>query len=176
MLEPSVSRNHVIYIGLGANIGDREETLRAAIDELKSLDAGQGVRVSPLYVTVPQEADGPNYLNAVAELRTLLGPHDVLKSLLRIEALHGRERPYANAPRTLDLDLLMYDAIRLTTKSLVLPHPRMHMRAFVLQPLCDLVPDLEIKGLGRIASLLRGLPEQGVYLASGALLPSRASA
>ena len=170
MPEQSTLQSHLVYVGLGANLGDRASTVRAAVRELTALATGRGLRVSPFYFTATQEADGPTYLNAVAELRTPLSPHDLLKSLLSIEALHGRERPYPNAPRTLDLDLLLYDAIRLATCSLTVPHPRMHLRAFVLRPLLDLAPDLELAGLGRIDDLLARLPDQSVQLASEELI------
>jgi len=130
-----------VFIGLGANLGDRQSTLRTAVLALNALPSTRLVRVSPLYRSAPVDAGGPDYLNAVAELSTRLAPHALLKSLQAIEHAAGRERPYRNAPRTLDLDILWFGDQVIHTADLVVPHPRMAERAFVLRPLADLEPD-----------------------------------
>jgi 2-amino-4-hydroxy-6-hydroxymethyldihydropteridine diphosphokinase len=128
------------YVGLGANLGDARAAVRQALDELGALPGTRLVRASSLYRSAPVDAGGPDYLNAVAELCTSLGPHELLAELQRIEQAAGRERPYRNAPRTLDLDLLLYGALRLDEPVLTLPHPRMRERAFVLLPLAEIAP------------------------------------
>lgn len=130
------------FVGLGANLGDAEGTLRAAVAELAQLPDARLVAVSSLYRTAPVDAGGPDYLNAVAELHSAMEPHALLAALQRIETSYGRERPYRNAPRRLDLDLLRYDDMQLDTPTLALPHPRLHERAFVLQPLLEIDPAL----------------------------------
>jgi 2-amino-4-hydroxy-6-hydroxymethyldihydropteridine diphosphokinase len=129
------------WIGLGANLGDRTAALRTALAALAALPGTRLWRVSSLYRSAPVDAGGPDYLNAVAEIATQLPPHDLLAALQAIEHAAGRERPYRNAPRTLDLDILLYGDLRLDTATLTLPHPRMHERAFVLLPLAELAPE-----------------------------------
>ncbi|QHE85231.1 2-amino-4-hydroxy-6-hydroxymethyldihydropteridine diphosphokinase [Hydrogenophaga sp. BPS33] len=128
------------FVALGANLGDAAQTLR---DALKALDAVAGVRVvraSSLYCTAPIDSSGPDYLNAVAEIATALTAPALLDALQAIEHAAGRERPYRNAPRTLDLDLLCYGEARIDSARLTVPHPRMHQRAFVLVPLAEIAP------------------------------------
>ena len=129
------------WIGLGANLGERAGTLRMALAALAALPGTRLLRVSSLYRSAPVDAGGPDYLNAVAEMATELPPHDLLAALQAIERAAGRERPYRNAPRTLDLDILLYGDLRLDSATLMLPHPRLHERAFVLLPLAELAPD-----------------------------------
>ena len=152
----------VAYIGLGANLGDTQATIRAAPDALSRLAHTEVLAVSPLYRSAPIDSTGPDYTNAVAAVRTCLGPIELLTALQDIEQDHGRERPYHNAPRTLDLDLLMYGEQVITTPLLCIPHPRMHARAFVLRPLADLAPNLTIPGRGRLQPLLAVLDDQDV--------------
>ena len=130
----------VAYIGLGANLGEREAALRTALEAMGRLPGTRVLRVSSLYRSAPIDADGPDYLNAVAELATRLAPLTLLHALQTIEQAAGRERPYLNAPRTLDLDILLYGDETLNSPELTVPHPRMKERAFVLRPLADLVP------------------------------------
>lgn len=130
------------WIGLGANLGDARAALRAAVQAMDGLPDTQLRQVSSLYRSAPVDAHGPDYLNAVAELRTTLAPLALLHALQAIEQAAGRERPYRNAPRTLDLDLLLYGDLRLDGVELTLPHPRMAGRAFVLLPLAELAPAL----------------------------------
>ena len=130
------------WIGLGANLGDARAALRSAVQAMAALPGTRLLRVSSLYRSAPVDAGGPDYLNAVAELDTTLAPLELLHALQRIEQAAGRERPWRNAPRTLDLDLLLYGTLRLDSAELTVPHPRMGERAFVLLPLAELAPPL----------------------------------
>jgi 2-amino-4-hydroxy-6-hydroxymethyldihydropteridine diphosphokinase len=146
----------IAYIALGSNLGDRERHLCAALEALRALRGVREVVASRVYETDPV---GPGkqrpYLNAVARVATELSPRDLLDRLLAIERSEGRERgPVRNAPRTLDLDLLLYGEREIDEPGLVVPHPRMAQRAFVLEPLCDLAPDLVIPGASAPVSSL----------------------
>jgi len=149
-------------IGLGANLGDTRATLTAALAELARLPDSALEAASSFYRTAPIDAAGADYLNAVALLRTALAPLALLAQLQRIEARHGRERAYRNAPRTLDLDLLVYGDVRLATPELTLPHPRLHERAFVLCPLADVAPDMSIPGRGTVSQWLPRVVDQRI--------------
>lgn len=129
------------WIGMGANLGDRQASLRTALSAMGDLPGTRVQRVSSLYGSAPVDAGGPDYLNAVVQLCTTLAPHDLLAQLQAIEQGAGRERPYRNAPRTLDLDILLYGDQVIDTPTLTVPHPRMPVRAFVLRPLAELAPD-----------------------------------
>lgn len=142
------------YIGLGANLGDPIAAVRAAIRSLGGLPATIVQATSSLYHTDPVDAPGPPYINAVALLETELTPDALLEGLQEIERQAGRERPYRHAPRTLDLDLLLHGDARMHTERLTLPHPRLHQREFVLRPLLELAPELDVPGLGRLDRLL----------------------
>jgi 2-amino-4-hydroxy-6-hydroxymethyldihydropteridine diphosphokinase len=131
-----------VFVGLGANLGDAAAAVRAALDALDGLPGTRCVARSSLYRSAPVQAEGPDFVNAVAELRTGMQPAALLAALQAIETRFGRERTYQNAPRTLDLDLLLYGDRHVATPQLTLPHPRMHERAFVLRPLLELAPDL----------------------------------
>ncbi len=133
-----------VFVGLGANLGDAAATVRAAFDALSELPDTVCVARSSLYRSAPVEAQGADYINAVVQLRTRLSPVVLLDALQAIEARFGRERPYRNAPRTLDLDLLLYGQQRIDTPRLTVPHPRLHERAFVLVPLAEIAPDLAL--------------------------------
>ena len=139
--EPLAPAPEWVFIGLGANLGDREAGLRAAVAALHALPGTRVQRVSALYRSAPIDAGGPDYLNAVAELTTTLAPLPLLHALQAIEQAGGRERPYRNAPRTLDLDILWFGNRLLATPELTVPHPRIAERAFVLRPLADLAPE-----------------------------------
>ncbi len=146
---------HVAFVGLGSNLGDPASQLRAALAALSALRAVHIAAVSSLYRSAPMgNADQPDFVNAVARLSTGLAPRELLCALLDIERGLGRERSFRNAPRTLDLDLLLYDADTIDEPGLSVPHPRMHERAFVLVPLVEIAPECEIPGKGRAAALL----------------------
>lgn len=130
------------YVALGANLGEAQATVRQALHDLAALPHTQLVRASSLYRSAPVDATGPDFINAVAELRTALGPYELLAALQGLEQAAGRERPWRNAPRTLDLDILLYDELRQDDPVLTLPHPRMLERAFVLLPLAQIAPTL----------------------------------
>ena len=134
------------YIGLGANLGDSAATLRRVLAQLQATDGIDAVTASPFYRSAPVDATGPDFVNAVAALDTRLPPLALLDALQALENQQGRLRPYKNAPRTLDLDLLTYADVSLDHERLILPHPRMHQRAFVLLPLHDLAPDMLVNG------------------------------
>ena len=158
-----------IFIGLGSNMGPGVATLEQAVQDLQNWrpdEPGGGhlqlVATSPWYRSAPVQAQGPDFINGVTEWRTTLQAHQVLQILQTIEHRHGRQRPYPNAPRTLDLDLLLWGQQTLSTPELTVPHPRMHLRAFVLRPLADLAPDLTLPGLGALEPLLRACQGQDV--------------
>jgi 2-amino-4-hydroxy-6-hydroxymethyldihydropteridine diphosphokinase len=151
------------YIGLGSNRDEPRAQVMRAFEELAALPHTRLAACSPLYRSAPQDAPGqPDYVNAVAAVDTELSAPQLLDALLAIEARHGRERPFPNAPRTLDLDLLLYDELALTSPALTLPHPRMHRRAFVLRPLLDLDPRAEVPGRGAARELLRACADQAL--------------
>lgn len=128
-------------VALGANLGDARAVVQQALGDLTQLDGTRVVRASSLYRTAPHEASGPDFINAVALLETQLSPLDLLHVLQQIEQAHGRQRPYKNAPRTLDLDLIFHGDAQLATTELTLPHPRWTERAFVLVPLAQVCPE-----------------------------------
>lgn len=147
------------YVGLGANLGDRVRTLGEAVDALGAVDGIQVVAVSTLRETEPVGVGRqPLYLNGVVALDTTRAASDLLSVLLAVERRFGRVRvPGERAPRTLDLDLLLYGDERIEEPGLTVPHPRLHERRFVLEPLAELAPELEIPGRGRVDALLSGV-------------------
>jgi len=149
-------------IGLGANLGDARAALNAARDALGQMPATTLVAMSPLYRSAPVDATGLDYLNAVALVSTELDAHQLLHALQAIELRHGRERSHRNAPRTLDLDLLLYGDEVIRTDDLTVPHPRMHERAFVLRPLLDVAPDIRIPELGPARDWLAHVADQRI--------------
>lgn len=144
------------FVALGANLGDAEQTLRDALTAIGGMSGIRLVQASSLYRTAPIESSGPDYLNAVAEIVTTLTAPGLLQALQTIEQGAGRERPYRNAPRTLDLDLLLYGSARVDSETLTVPHPRMWERAFVLVPLRDIEPRLVSE------EALRAVQNQGI--------------
>ena len=150
------------FVGLGANLGDAAATVAAAMQDLDRLPHTSLVARSSLYRSAPHQASGPDYINAVVELRTGLAPLALLLALQNIEEHHGRARTYHHAPRTLDLDLLMVGDEVLNTPELTLPHPRLHLRAFVLRPLMEIAPGLVVPGLGPIAPWLKLAADQPI--------------
>ena len=128
------------YIGLGANLGDACAAVLQAAQAVAALDRVVLTRQSSLYASAPVDAHGPDYVNAVVEVQTRLRAHELLEQLQAIENGAGRLRPYRNAPRTLDLDILLFGDVRMDGPELILPHPRMAQRAFVLVPLAEIAP------------------------------------
>jgi len=147
------------YVALGANLGDRERTLRAAVDALAAEDGIEVVAVSTLRETEPVGVgEQPRFLNGAAELETTLTARELLARLLAVEQRFGRIRiPGEHGPRTLDLDLLLYGDEVIDEPGLAVPHPRLHERSFVLEPLAELAPGLVVPGRGDVESLLRGV-------------------
>jgi 2-amino-4-hydroxy-6-hydroxymethyldihydropteridine diphosphokinase len=131
----------IAFIGLGGNLGDALATVRQAIAWMAELPGTQLLQASRIYRSAPVDAGGPDYFNAVARIGTRLSAPQLLAELQRLELRAGRERPYRNAPRTLDLDLLLYGDARIASAVLTVPHPRMRERAFVLLPLAELAPE-----------------------------------
>jgi len=141
------------FVGVGANLGDREETIRAAVAALPGV-----VGVSQLRETDPVGVvDQPPFLNGAVALETELSPRELLDALLAVEREHGRERRERWGPRTIDLDLLLYGDATIDEQGLTVPHPRLHERRFALEPLLDLDPELAIPGRGRVVDVLAGL-------------------
>ena len=147
------------YVGLGANLGDRERTLRAAVDALAAEEGIEVVSVSTLRETEPVGVgEQPRFLNGAVELETTLTARELLDRLLAVEQRFGRVRiPGEHGPRTLDLDLLLYGDEVIDEPGLTVPHPRLHERRFVLEPLAELAPGLLVPGRGDMESLLRGV-------------------
>ena len=144
------------YIGLGANLDEPSRQLESALQQLGALPSTRLRRASSFYRSAPLgNADQPDYVNAVAEIDTALDARRLLEALQAIEMRHGRSRSFPNAPRTLDLDLLLFGDAVLREEGLVVPHPRMHERAFVLQPLVEIAPRAAIPGRGAARELLQ---------------------
>jgi 2-amino-4-hydroxy-6-hydroxymethyldihydropteridine diphosphokinase len=150
------------FVGIGANLGAAEDMVRLALRELGRLPGTVLAAQSSLYRSAPVQASGPDFVNAVAELRTTLEPLALLQQLQALEQAHGRVRSVRNAPRTLDLDLLDHGSRIWQDERLVLPHPRLHLRAFVLQPLLEIAPQLALPGLGPLAPWLAQVSGQAI--------------
>jgi 2-amino-4-hydroxy-6-hydroxymethyldihydropteridine diphosphokinase len=151
------------FVALGSNLKDPQAQVSSALTALNSLLDTQVVRPSSLYRTAPVGYDNqPDFINAVAEVKTSLTPIALLRALLALENQYGRERPFPNAPRVLDLDLLLYEDVQMQTTELTLPHPRMHERGFVMLPLAEIAPDLEVAGFGTASALAKACGDQGV--------------
>lgn len=151
------------YVGLGANLGDPAEAIRGACAALDALPQTRLTACSRLYRSAPVGVSGqPDYINAVAALETALPPQALLAAMMTIEADNGRTRDFHMAPRTLDMDLLLHGDARIDEPQLQVPHPRMHLRAFVLAPLAELAPDLVIPGIGPVADLLPVVADQAI--------------
>jgi 2-amino-4-hydroxy-6-hydroxymethyldihydropteridine diphosphokinase len=129
------------FIGIGANLGDARATVSKACRDVGQLPGTKLVKQSSLYTSAPYEASGPDFVNAVVEISTGLSPQSLLDHLHQLEAKEARQRPYRNAPRTLDLDVLLYGDQKIQTPTLTVPHPRMNERAFVLVPLAETAPE-----------------------------------
>jgi 2-amino-4-hydroxy-6-hydroxymethyldihydropteridine diphosphokinase len=163
---------HVAYIALGSNLaGDLDCPASQVIRGFQSIDKiarTKLIKQSSLYQSAAVGYDAvqlkaqPDFINAVAEISTQLSPENLLEALLSIEIEAGRERPFANAPRQLDLDLLLYENLTILTKKLTLPHPRMFERAFVLLPLAEIAPELSLPTYGNVVKLAQAFKNQGI--------------
>jgi 2-amino-4-hydroxy-6-hydroxymethyldihydropteridine diphosphokinase len=153
MSEETPPALHRAFVALGANLAEPLAQVRAAAFALADLPQTTLLRVSSLYRTAPVGIRGqPDFINAVAALETALPPHALLAALFEIEARFGRSRDFHQAPRTLDLDLLLFDDLTIDSETLFVPHPRMHLRAFVIVPLLEIAPDCRIPGRGRASA------------------------
>jgi 2-amino-4-hydroxy-6-hydroxymethyldihydropteridine diphosphokinase len=169
MLKNQASR---VFVALGSNLSGNLDSPASQViqgfQSINDLPKTKLIKTSSLYQSAPfgydaaQSSAQPDFINAVAEISTQLSPEKLLEALLKIELEAGRERPFANAPRVLDLDLLLYDDLVLHTKKLTLPHPRMHERGFVLLPLAEIAPDLVIPNGGNVVKLALAHQNQGI--------------
>lgn len=151
------------YVGLGANLEDPVAQVTAGMAALAELPRTRVIAQSSLYRTAPVGyAEQPDFINAVAAVKTALGARELLEALLATEQRHGRVRTFPNAPRTLDMDVLLYGDTQMHEDGLTIPHPRMHERAFVLVPLAEIAPHCVIPGRGAVSELLRGIDAAGV--------------
>ncbi len=150
------------FIGVGANLGFARDAVLNALADLSGLLGSEFIASSSLYRSSPVDGDGPDYINAVAELGTRQSAHELLHALQAIETRYGRVRTTRNAPRTLDLDLLLYGDGILKTPDLVVPHARMAGRAFVLRPLIEIAGPIDIPGHGRADALLARIDGQDI--------------
>ncbi len=152
------------FVALGSNLGNPVQTIEDAIDAMAALRGSLLMAISSLYRTAPVGLKHqPDFINAVVALDTRLGPRELLEELFALEARFGRERSVKNAPRTLDLDLLLHGDAIINHPALTLPHPRMHERAFVLAPLAEIAPSLVIPGRGPVAALLAACADQRIH-------------
>jgi 2-amino-4-hydroxy-6-hydroxymethyldihydropteridine diphosphokinase len=152
----------IAYIGIGANLGDARANVQDALARIARMPETALQAHSSLYRTAPIDSSGDDYINAVARIDTGLEAEALLDALHDIELAHGRERPYRNAPRTLDLDILLYGEAVVSTERLQVPHPRMTERAFVLAPLLEIAPQVSIPGAGPAATFANGVAGQAI--------------
>lgn len=150
------------YIGMGANLGDARDTVTQAIALIGKLPQTQLAATSSLFSTAPIDAGGDDYVNAVVKINTRLQPMELLQALQALEQDFGRQRPYRNAPRTLDLDILLYGDQAISTEVLEIPHPRMTQRAFVLIPLLEIDPFITIPQQGPAHSFVTAVAGQAI--------------
>lgn len=140
---PLLAKMVKVYIGIGSNLGNRQENIKKAIQQIKNLEKTEIAGISSLIQTKPQEATGPDYLNAVLKIKTELQPYRLLECLQEIENNLGRKRSFKNCPRTIDLDILFYGNEKIKTKKLTVPHPKIGEREFVKKPLFELEPEFK---------------------------------
>ena len=150
------------YIGIGSNLGRAPDHVRQAIFEIAQWPEVSVVAESDLYLSAPVDAFGDDFVNAVICIRTALSPHELLAKLLHLENGFGRQRTYRNAPRVLDLDILLYGNEAIQSELLTIPHPRLTGRAFVLLPLLQIAPDISIPGKGLAQDYLEDVRDQRV--------------
>ena len=151
----------IAYVGIGSNLDEPVRQVEQALLELDRLPHSRVVKRSSLYKSAPVGyASQPDFVNAVAQLETGMPAERLLSELFEIEKRHGRERSFANAPRALDLDLLLFEKLQIKTERLTVPHPRMHKRAFVLKPLVEISPEISIPGVGPARDSLKDVENQ----------------
>jgi 2-amino-4-hydroxy-6-hydroxymethyldihydropteridine diphosphokinase len=151
------------FVALGSNLADPPAQIRSALRALAGLPVSRLIRRSSLYRNPPEGGlDQPDFVNAVAEIETRLGPHELLARLLEIERAHGRARGLPRAPRTLDLDIVLFGGLTVREPDLAIPHPRMLERAFVMAPLAEVAPEAVVPGHGRVADLARKVDASGM--------------
>jgi 2-amino-4-hydroxy-6-hydroxymethyldihydropteridine diphosphokinase len=163
-MKTQLAFNSTAYIALGSNLADPKNQVEQAIHTFAKSTDMQLNKQSSLYRTAPVGYDNqPDFINAVIEIKTNLSPLELLHHLFEIENKQGRERPFPNAPRVLDLDLLIYDQVKMETGELNLPHPRMHERGFVMLPFAEIAPDVMIGNYGLAKTLAHQCQNQGVF-------------
>lgn len=154
---------HIVFVGLGSNLAEPQAQVLQAMQELDDLPRVHVVKRSSLYRSAPVGyLDQPDFINAVVQIQTSLSPRELLDALLALEHRCGRTREFVNAPRTLDLDVLLYDNLQHHEHGLTIPHPQMHLRAFVLLPLLEVAPECIIPGIGSVAESARKCKDQQV--------------
>jgi 2-amino-4-hydroxy-6-hydroxymethyldihydropteridine diphosphokinase len=152
-----------VFVALGSNLDNPVLQVQTALREIDEIPEAALVKISSFYETTPVGViDQPGFINAVAQVETLLSPHALLAALMAIEQRHGRERREKNGPRTLDLDILIFNEWRLDEETLTIPHPRMHERAFVILPLLEIAPEIYIPGRGYGREFAARLDQSGV--------------
>ncbi|WP_020166653.1 MULTISPECIES: 2-amino-4-hydroxy-6-hydroxymethyldihydropteridine diphosphokinase [Methylotenera] len=167
-IQTNKAQQHTAYIALGSNLQNPILQIKQAFIALSQLTQSSLIQTSSLYQSEPVGYENqPDFINATAEIRTTLSPIELMDALLAIENQAGRERPFANAPRVLDCDLLCYDNIEVLSQKLTLPHPRMHLRGFVLLPLAEIAPDLSIPNHGNVVKLAQKYLNQGIQKLDG---------
>ena len=161
------------FIGLGGNIGDTKQLIKDAIVCLAQHPELRILTRSCMYQSAPVDAEGDDFINAVISLETNLSPEELLSICQQVEQSFGRERPYLNAPRTLDLDVLAYDQLAIHNEALTIPHPRMIERSFVLYPLLEIAPDIDLPGFGKLTKYIPNVKHQRIEKVKGCNCPSR---
>ena len=161
------------FIGLGGNIGDTKQLIKDAIVCLAQHPELRILTRSCMYQSAPVDAEGDDFINAVISLETNLSPEELLRICQQVEQSFGRERPFLNAPRTLDLDVLAYDQLAIHNEALTIPHPRMIERSFVLYPLLEIAPDIDLPGFGKLTKYIPNVKHQRIEKVKGCNCPSR---
>ncbi len=154
--------NHKVYLALGGNMGNIQTTFDQVIDQLSNNPFVSDLFESPRYQTEPIHAEGPPFVNSVLQLNWSASAQNLLNTCITLERELGRQRTAINAPRTIDIDILLFGTKAIHHNDLIVPHPRMHLRRFVLQPLTDLNPDIEIKPFGLAHQLLQNTLNQKI--------------
>jgi 2-amino-4-hydroxy-6-hydroxymethyldihydropteridine diphosphokinase len=162
MISAAETATKAVYIGLGSNLGDATRNVQQALVLLDKMPLTRLEVHSSLFLTAPVEASGENYVNAVARIQTSLQPEELLRELHHIEREFGRDRPYRNAPRTMDLDILLYGLQQIQSDSLTVPHPRLTKRAFALIPLLQIDPFITIPGAGPAHAFAADVADQEI--------------